>query len=262
MLNQPDPQDNLLSNVLEIIHKIARKSTDSPYIYRGEPEHYSKICSSLYREYQDIETNSFDIETVQMEILFQAKNYTDEVNDLKILMDIQRYGGKTNLIEFTTDYLIALFFACNGSPNKDGRIILQKTEETEVSIVYPLSPGNHPSGQKIVFVRSPKGFIQPDASDIITIPQNLKQFILEYLQKTHGISAKTIYNDLYGFVMSHSVHQSAYTEFCRGLTWQERGIEAHPIEEKQNAFEKAIMYYTEVLALNPSEMQMSITTED
>ena len=70
MLNQPDPQDNLLSSVLEIIRKIARKSTDSPNIYRGESEHYSKICSSLYREYQDIETDSFNIETVEMEILF------------------------------------------------------------------------------------------------------------------------------------------------------------------------------------------------
>ena len=253
MLNQPDHQDNLLSSVLEIIHKIAGKLADSTYIYRGEPERYPKICSSLYLEYQDIETNSFDIETVQMEILAQAKNYTDEVNDFKILMDIQRYGGKTNLIEFTTDYLIALFFACNGSPDKDGRIILQKTEEIKDLIVYPWNPQNHRNVQKIVFVRSPKGFIQPDASDIITIPQNLKQFILEYLQKAHDISTKTIYNDLYGFVMSHSIHQSAYTEFCRGLTWYERGIDALVPEEKQNAFERTIMYYTEVLVLNPSD---------
>ena len=112
---------------------------------------------------------------------------------------------------------------------------------------------NYSNIQKIVFIRPPKGFIQPDASDIITIPQNLKLVILEYLQKAHGISTETVNNDLYGFVMSHSVHQSAYTEFCRGLTWQERGIEAHLIEEKQNAFEKAIMYYTEALTLNSDD---------
>ena len=69
MLNQSNGQDNLLSGDLEIIRKITKKLADSTYIYRGEPTHYPKICSSLYREYQDIETDSFDIETLQMEIL-------------------------------------------------------------------------------------------------------------------------------------------------------------------------------------------------
>ena len=254
MLNQSNGQDNLLSGVLEIIRKITKKLADSTYIYRGEPTHYPKICSSLYREYQDIETDSFDIETLQMEILTEAKNYTDETSDFNILVDIQRYGGKTNLIEFTTDYLIALFFACTGFPDQDGRVILQKTEEIKDVIYHPRSKSqNHAIIQKIVFLRPPKGFIQPKASDVITIPHNLKQFILEYLQKAHGISTKTIYNDLYGFVMTHNIHHSAYTEFHRGLTWQHKGIAASTSEEKQNSYEKAIRHYTEALALKPDD---------
>ncbi|MDE0467938.1 MAG: tetratricopeptide repeat protein, partial [Candidatus Poribacteria bacterium] len=254
MLNQSSSPDSLLSSVLEIIRKITEKLADSTYIYRGEPTHYPKICSSLYREYQDIETDSFDIETLQMEILTEAKDYTDETSDLNILMDIQRYGGKTNLIEFTTDYLIALFFACVDSSDKDGRVILQKIEEIKDIIYNPLSkPHGHVSIQKIVFIRPPKGFIQPNASDVITIPHNLKQSILDHLQKAHGISTKTIYNDLYGFVMTHNIHHSAYTEYHRGLTWQHRGIEASTSEEKQNAFDKAIMHYNEALALKSND---------
>ena len=263
MLNQSNSQNALLSSVLEIIRRIEEKSVDSLYIYRGEPASHIyreepaphlKICSSLYREYQDIETDSFDIETLQMEILTEAKDYTDETSDFNILVDIQRYGGKTNLIEFTTDYLIALFFACVDSSDKDGRVILQKVEEIKDIIYDPSSkPHSHVSIQKIVFIRPPKGFIQPNASDVITIPHNLKQSILDHLQKSHDISARTIYDDLYGFVMTHNIHHSAYTEYHRGLTWQHRGIEASTSEEKQNAFGKAIMHYNEALALKSND---------
>ncbi len=254
MLNQSNSQNALLSRAPEIIRRIEEKSVDSLYIYRGEPARHLKICSSLYREYQDIKTDSFNIEIVQEELLTEAKNYTEERDDFKILMDIQRYGGKTNLIEFTTDYLIALFFACAGFSNKDGRVILQKIAEVKDIIYYPPSkPHSRASIQKIVFIRPPKGFIQPNVSDVITIPHNLKQSILDYLQKAYGISTKTIYNDLYGFVMTNNIHHSTYTEYHRGLTWQHRGIEASTSEEKQNAFEKAIRHYTEALALKTDD---------
>ena len=253
MLDQSNHQDNLLSSISEIIRKLTEEFVDSTYIYRGEPAHFPIICSSLYREYQDIETDSFDIETVQQDIIVEAKKYTSETDDFKILTEIQRYGGKTNLIEFTTDYLIAIFFSCTGSPDQDGRIILQKTEKIKETIYFPRSPGNHASIQKIVYVRPPKGYIQLDTSDVITIPRNIKQYMLEYLQKTHGISAETIYNDLYGYVMSHSTHQSVYTEFHRGLTWQQKGVKLSTPEEKQNAFEKAIRHYSNALTLKSDD---------
>ena len=263
MLNPSNSQNALLSRILEIIRRIEEKSVDSLYIYRGEPAPqiyreepapHLKICSSLYREYQDIKTDSFDIETVQEDLLTEAKNYTKETDDFKILMDIQYYGGKTNLIEFTTNYLIALFFACSRSPDKDGKIILQKTEKIKNLIYYPCSKTeNYVSIQKIVFVRSSKGFIQPNVSEVITIPKNFKQFMLEYLRKTHGISTETIYNDLYGFVMNHNIYQSAYTELHRGITWQQKAIKANTSQEKQNAYEKAIRHYTEALALKTDD---------
>ncbi len=255
MSGQQNHQDNNLSSVLGIIGKIAEKHTDGTYIYRGEPVHYSKICSSLYREFQDIETDSFDIETVQKEILVEAKNYTDETDDFKILTEIQRYGGKTNLIEFTTDYLIAIFFACIGSFDQDGRIILQKTEKIKETIYSSHVSGIRANIQKIVYVRPSKGYIPLDTSDVIRIPRNLKQYMLEYLQKTHGISAETIYNDLYGFVMNRSIHQSVYTEFHKGLTWQQKGFKVSSTEEKQNAFDNSIRHYSNALTLKPDDAE-------
>ena len=80
---------------------------------------------TLYREYVDkIEAEHFDIEIVQKEILDKAKQYTQET-DVEILAEeLQHYGGKTNLIDFTSDYNIALFFACDGSYNEERKSYL------------------------------------------------------------------------------------------------------------------------------------------
>ena len=71
-MNELDPsntQSDSLSEVLEIIHEIVEKSSDGDCIYRGEPECYEKVSLSLYRQYTDIETEHFDIEIAQKEIL-------------------------------------------------------------------------------------------------------------------------------------------------------------------------------------------------
>ena len=67
------------------------------------------MSSTLYRQYEDdIEAEYFEIEVVQDEMLTEAKNYIHETgNGFEILTQLQHYGGKTNLIDFTTDYLIA-----------------------------------------------------------------------------------------------------------------------------------------------------------
>ena len=44
-------QNGQLSRVLGEIQEIAERSADGNYIYRGEPKHYKKVSSSLYREY-------------------------------------------------------------------------------------------------------------------------------------------------------------------------------------------------------------------
>ena len=235
------PQNGQLSRVLEKIQEIAEKSADGDYIYRGEPEHYEKVSSSLYRKYSDIDTEHFDIEIIQNEILEAAKRYTSETDDFEILTELQHYGGATNLIDFTTDCLIALFFACDGSDflEKDGRVILlQKTKKVNEWIKFPQNPRNRIIAQKSIFARPPCGFIEPD--HVINIPKNLKTPMLKYLRKQHGISTDTIYNDLHGFIRYQNVHQSAYAEFYTGLTCQ-----------NERDYPKAIEHYSKAIELNP-----------
>ena len=208
-----------LSRVLGKIAEIAEKSADDDYIYRGEPECYEKVSSSLYREYPHTEGIHFDIANFQRASLEEAKAYIgetddiDETDDIGILTELQHFGGKTNLIDFTEDYLIALFFACDGSHDKEGRVILLKRKSDDYAIRKPRRTINRVESQKSVFVESPTGFVEPDS--VVTIPMNLKFPMLNYLEKYHRISISTIYNDLHGFI-----RRSAYIEFLKGLKSQ------------------------------------------
>jgi hypothetical protein len=181
-MNTRSNSQNGLSRILKKICEIAKRSADGDYIFRGETKlhkgapYYGRVSSNLCREHlDDIEEEGFKIEMVQKEILEEAKKYSDK-GELEILAELQHYGSKTNLIDFTTDYLIALFFACDGSPSEDGRVILQKRDSVESFLQRPSEPRNRVMAQKSIFVRPSKGYINPDK--VITIEADLKEGML------------------------------------------------------------------------------------
>ncbi len=239
--DRPDSEIDI-DTIHRKIGEIARRSEDGDYIYRGEPEHYDKVSSNLYRHYEgDIEAEHFQIEIAQDYMLEDAKQYAEEGDDFQILTQLQHYGGKTNLIDFTTDYLIALFFACDGSSDEDGRVLLFKQTaaiKRKFRVTTPRYPQNRVIAQKSIFVRPPEGFINPDKE--ISIPRYLKSPMLDYLRKHHGIYTETIYNDLHGFIINQNHHQSAYTKFFSGLTYYEKG-----------EYSRAIQDYNKVLEMIP-----------
>lgn len=223
------------STVDDILRKIEEKANTGEYLYRGEPEHYQedpyygKVSSNLYRVFLeddefDVEAGQLDIEDVQMRMLEAVKEFSREpANEIERLAEIQHYGDKTNLIDFTEDYLVALFMACDGSPRKNGRVILEQKELISPYIEKPYEPINRVVAQKSVFVRHPDGFMSPSEDDVIDIPAVLKQSILGYLRNSHGISIETIYNDIHGFIKDQSVHLEVYKSHYVGLTREQRG---------------------------------------
>ena len=272
MSNQSNASNDRPRTVKDVLRTIEIKSSCGGYIYRGERQRHTRVSSNLYREY-GIDEEHFDIEIVQTEMVNDAKKHlgelpqdfhvdlapsrnapqtdSDETINFEILTEIQHYGGKSNLIDFTTDYLIALFFACDGYHQKDGRVILQRIEEIKNMINYPRNPRHRVIAQKSVFVRPPKGFIQSHDDDIVTIPANLKQAILQHLRTYHGISTETIYNDLYGFIRNQDIHGGAYTRFYKGFAYQKRADEVTTPEEKQEQYKKSIEHYTKAIELKP-----------
>ena len=267
MSNQSDAPNQAPRTVQDVIHMIEEKCVDGTYLFRGEPErhegdpYYGKISSTLWRKYRE-EAEYCDIEAIQNEMLIGAKKHlgrvpqdvrqdftkvmdvskesTDDAVNFEILTEIQHYGGATNLIDFTRDYFIALFFACDGFVCEDGRVVIQETQSIKNMIRYPKNPQHRVIAQKSVFLRPPKGFIEPHENDIVVIPANLKHPLRQHLRRYHGISTETIYNDLHGFIKYQNVHEGAYTQYYRGVA-----------RYKAEMHDEAIEHYTNAIRANP-----------
>lgn len=236
-MSKPNKTESLNgeSTVEGLLRKIEAKSRADDYLFRGEPAHYQeppyhgKVSSNLYRVFLrregfDVVQEQFDIVEVQTEMLDTVKEFSRKpVEELERLSEIQHYGGKTNLIDFTEDYLIALFFACDGSPCENGRVILQEKALLKAYIAEPYEPINRVIAQKSVFVEHPDGFIEPNRNDVINIPAVLKKPLREHLDRYHGITPATIYNDIHGFIGHQRRNLEIYTEIYLGLAYKRKG---------------------------------------
>ena len=227
----------MLEAVLKKLHEIASAATGGSFVFRGEPRCYSEVSSSLYREYETmLETfgdDGFDIRNVQDEILVEASNYASDLSRQDLLSQLQHYGHPTNLIDFTTDYLVALFLACDGESREHGRLILLDTDTTPVFRLQ--SPVNRIKAQKSVFISPPSGVIAPD--QIIHIPRELKLPMLGYLRSLHEISTQTIYDDIHGFIRNAKTHRSAYMEFHIGGLHLDQGSLDEALEHYNRSIE-------------------------
>ena len=58
----------------------------------------------------------FDYDVIQESYLRDARRYGGNLyqDDFELASQLQHLGGNTNLIDFTKDCLVALFFACDG----------------------------------------------------------------------------------------------------------------------------------------------------
>ena len=245
--------------IMGIINEIAEKSSDSSYIYRGEPKCYPKVSSSLWRlleKDKGINMIKPDIKGVRKMFLQDARRYVRDVDidDFELEAQLQHNGAKTSLIDFTTDYFIALFFACYGEPAKDGRVILLKQDETTKNwIKKPNTPENRVIAQKSIFVQPPEGFIEQGKYDKpIKIRKDLKQPMLGYLRKHHGISPQSIYNDLHGYIKHQERHYEAYNNLREGVYHQVQG----DFTGSEDKYDAAIRYYNEAIELDPASAML------
>ena len=92
-----------------VLADLEMKSANGNYIYRGETKHHADVSSSLYRDIPAALHGLIDMYELQEANLEEAKRFTFETDEFAILTELQHYGGKTNLIDFTADFLIALF---------------------------------------------------------------------------------------------------------------------------------------------------------
>lgn len=251
----PNPQTNYLDDLTKIEHEIIEKSAGGEFLYRGERECNKKVSSTLYRHSLDkSDSPRFDIIDYQNAKLAEVRNYTHEHRKqaFELLTELQHYGSKTNLIDFTTDFHIALYFACDGSYDEDGRIILLKrSEETrdKYNIEKPQMPQNRVIGQKSIFAQPPQGYIDAEDISVVCVPKRLKQWILIHLQKFQDISTQSIYNDLHGYIRHETLSSSseAIVPLVLADNAKELAEKNSSAEDRKDLLEQAISGYTEAI---------------
>ena len=253
------------SRVENLIKEIEEKAAGGKFLFRGEAEEYNehgnKITSSLYRVCHDIEyrkkyqVEQFKVEDFQKSLLLCAKEHikqnVDETSDQEKLAQIQHFGGKTTLIDFSEDLLIALYFACEKSHDKDGRIFLLNKELAEnIEIIYPQTfeslgeARDRIEAQKSVFAWHPLSYIDRNlpSVDTVRISKSIKFDILIYLgfpspKKPYKITAQTVYNDIHGFIQYHENYHKPVMEVLAGMV--------------AGTDEDAIRHYSAAINLNP-----------
>ena len=208
-----------IARIHDLMGEILRKSSArvGTCLYRGEPQCYAIVSSGLYRECTESENEMFDVCSVEQEVVERARDYTTFEDDKEILAEIQHFGGATNLIDFTGDYLIALFFASAESEGTDGRVVLHWPDSERV--IRPKSTNNRVVFQKSVMVRPPRGFIVPErGEETVVVPCDLKVSMLAFLERFHGISERSVFNDIHGYIRHQKPSRTRYAaEFREAL---------------------------------------------
>ena len=209
------------------IQELEERSSDGECIYRGESKIYSangnQVSSSLARVLPKIPGAILtDLEAKIR--LGAASFYSPHVQDIEIMADLRHFGGLANLIDFTRDPRIALFFACLEEENEPGRVFCRRTGSSEpffdeafeqsdlhdwsradlIEIFqnfHIASNAQRAIRQSSVLVHSPSGHLDFKEEEICRIPKERKQDILEYLvEQRPPIALHHLFADKEGFI--------------------------------------------------------------
>ena len=208
------------SSVLEAIHRV-RGITRGEVIYRGESSFKFDYphSSTLYRQLKEEGVSEKKIPSHlrkrQNKLINELSKYPENGNsNLERIAYYQHYitdrRRATNLLDFTFKSRIALFFACDGNPDKDGVVIVKPKNsfreleigedflpEDEIVLFEPPSSNERAQIQSGVLLHPPKGVLEFEAKETVLIKAEWKREILKRLKK-YEISHDDLFDDIEG----------------------------------------------------------------
>ncbi len=220
------------TDIYKFLQSIFSKCKNMEHIFRGENKKFNKpLSSALYRQFHDEFCFDKKITKEEKEEKFKLIKSVDKntINNLfryfaapstaeNTLTYLQHYGGITNLIDFTKNINIALFFACTGSNNdEDGHIYLCKIDrfyryhkQSEIGnghdlCISPTVKDDWMVSQKTIFVVPDQGHVKEDLD--IVIPFEYKAPILVHLARYYAINTESVFCDIHGYIRNHE-HKS------------------------------------------------------
>ena len=253
--------ENKTQTANDLIAELCNKYGNGNLIFRGTTKIFSGdpkgVNSSLYRWVygRNAITENHKPPKFEEDKVNKARKYfSDKTSNIEILTDIRHYGGKVNLIDFTRNLYVALFFACNSDINEDGEIIIldanklppiedityNKDEMAKMGIIEPAKTQTSQSrvmAQDSIFVYFVEGYIGKSYFKEEKIPKELKEDILYFIKKFSNINQEKVYDDLIGFIENEKNYETADTHFYQGKAKDSSGKYKEAIEDYDKAIE-------------------------
>ncbi len=275
-----------ISNLTDYIHRIDEiTNPEKSYLYRGQEDEAWQVTSSAYRrlvrqtgtasglletqtdsEHSSLSEGQTEAELGALVDLFVGylKQIVDEIqlrypstyrdlSQLECMAHLQHNGVATALIDFTFSPLVALWFACDGSKNTDGKIIMLEKDSKKIEEITTknrlqqelddfFSIDKEQSDEKQWYLWKPTldsrtvdiqrmmmqqsvflfGGLEVDAGMFageFVIPSGCKESLRTTLAKI-GISEKTLFADLLAF-FQRNTHAHPYDRLLPYRTMEE-----------------------------------------
>jgi FRG domain-containing protein len=188
------------------------------WVFRGQREHFAlrpKIGRSTYRYDSGREIQALD---EFRRLATPMVNRAAVISEWDWLFVAQHHGLPTRLLDWTTNALIATYFACQPSPRakKAGEIVAVRTadvgvmkistdgagpfEVIEPRFVYPTALSARITAQRGIFSVHPnpdRNWVLKNKTDRFTIPAAHKRWLLRFLAGA-GVDAASVMTDIDG----------------------------------------------------------------
>ena len=256
-----------MSIVAEYLNKLP---SGGGFVYRGQSDESWGLASTYYRRFNLNKSGDKQQPTQEQfqdyheNLIKDAKSYhyhKEKLSNLELLLELQHYGAATGLIDFSRDFLVALWFACNSNKDKNGSVfalnisdIDKFTQPKDDKSIFSecdklqfidsnFKSNNRIFAQKGVFIFGNQTI---DNAETIEISEGDKKLILQELSDRFSIDEKSLFQDIYGFSMVNDVNHPIY----------KKTAEEYLLEGNQNyhkgEFKKAIEAYKKAIEIEPN----------
>ena len=267
----------------KLVEAVTAWGEDAVLIFRGQANCKWPLNSSADRRLQEQGTAPSPIEYLTKSLIEPARlegyahRQDKELNDLELLAALQHQGAATCLIDFTANFHIALWFACQDD-TEVGRVFVvnrgdihtfeEVTPERATDSIEKLFQRHTPLEQPIsldeqakvnywkpppienrilvqhscfIFSAQP---IKEKTYKTLDIPKEEKKELRMMLQKFYGVERQTMFRDFAGFAGSHGHDQPL------SYKTSEQWFQDANSHFQKGEYELAIANYNKAIELN------------
>ncbi|MYN64947.1 MAG: FRG domain-containing protein [Acidobacteria bacterium] len=217
-----------------------------PVLYRGESQNYPEVSSTLRRKCGQWRRQGQDLNKLQDVLTDIAKRHDNpdarktrkprrseqfihvwsggydptqmSESQVELMCELQHWGADTNLIDFTRSLDVAIYFACEETWHRNGRIIVVQEHDWAAWRLDAKSPSHRVEAQQSVFIRPPDGLVTPWRQ--FQVEGRKKEAILEELSGlANPITTPTLYNDLQGYIRLSKRYVEGMDYYHAGVSW-------------------------------------------